>query len=421
MKRKEALFGFIAACALLSLSLQGCGTPNAEHQKQQQATPQACAFSEEYLASVDNSHFIPAADWKDKFPYQYETYLKNSDDSRNYPGASEDPEYTHKYPALKTIFQGIGYSKGYAEPRGHTHAIEDVIATPRAKGGANCLSCKSPQYIIDEREQGSAFYKKNFNEVAATYHEPISCYDCHGNTPGIINVQRTNIVSAMKDYGIEISPRILSCAQCHNEYYFDKTGAVKNPYKYGTDPDSILKFYNEENFVDFVNPNTGIGLIKAQHPDWEAFNNSPHYQQGLTCVDCHMEETPDGYHSHQWTTPFKSPTIVRERCLSCHTDMSADELINTVNTMQKKTEDRVRKISEDIEATTNVIAEIKGNLSKEQFDAIAAKYRDALFYWDYVLVTNGEGFHNPELTKDCLDKSEKILAECNDLIAQARK
>lgn len=423
--KKYKLLIVLGVCVAFVAMLMACGKPQTaptdtkEQPKQEQKQEKKEEKKAEKAPDVDNSYVITAAEWKDKFPKQYETYMMNSDDSYDYPGAPTELDYTKDYPAIQEIYKGIDFSHAYDVPRGHIYALEDVKNIARAKNGANCLSCKSPNYIIKEKEMGDALYTANFDDMIAEWTEPISCYDCHGNAPGEnFTVQRSNMVDAIQNQGVEIDPKMQTCAQCHNEYYFtEDTKAVRNGYKYGTDPDSILKFFNEINFVDYTNPDTGIGLIKVQHPDFETFRDSPHAKMGLVCADCHMAPY-DGYHSHQLSSPFKNPDIVNNVCMDCHKGQFAngEELMKTVNDMQEKNQNRVRDISEKLKATTLDIAAKKDSLDKETFDQVAAKYRDAQFYWDFVFVENGDGFHNPQLAKDCLDKSEKLIEECNALL-----
>jgi len=42
-------------------------------------------------------------------------------------------------------------------------------------------------------------------------------------------------------------------------------------------------------------------------------------------------------------------------------------------------------------------------------------FRNAQFYWNFVFVENSEGAHNSALTRDCLNKSETLIAECEAL------
>lgn len=91
---------------------------------------------------------------------------------------------------------------------------------------------------------------------------------------------------------------MLACAQCHVEYYFAKPGGILTfPWAQGTTPSDIERYYEGIGFVDWVQPGTGYGMIKGQHPEFETFTaDSLHYQFGLACADCHMPAvaSPDG-------------------------------------------------------------------------------------------------------------------------------
>ncbi|NTU89733.1 MAG: ammonia-forming cytochrome c nitrite reductase subunit c552 [Actinobacteria bacterium] len=364
---------------------------------------------------VSDDQIVFAADWATIYPDEYATYLLNDVTSYDYAGAPATTDYLEAYPAIKTLYNGGGFAKEFNKPIGHINSLETVFSTARTKKGSSCLSCKTPQYILMEREGGTAFYSTPFEESFAKVTEPISCYDCHENQPGIIHVNRTNITNAIEEYSIEIEEKILVCAQCHNDYYMDpETGAVINPYKYGTDPESMLKYYNEIDFVDFTNPDSGTPLLKVQHPEWETFSASLHASQGLTCPDCHMAKE-DGYTSHIWTTPFKSETIMNDVCLGCHTELTVQELEDRVNGLQDETQARVTDISEQIAALNGKIAENKDTMDTATLEKVRSLHRDAQFYWDFVFSENSDGYHNSALAEECLDTSQAVIDEANAL------
>ena len=87
----------------------------------------------------------------------------------------------------------------------------------------------------------------------------------------------------------------------------------------------------------------------------------------------------------------------------------------------QKTEEKYETVSEKIEDMTNKIADkyadeiaaikaAKDAGSKQApSDELAALWklqRNAQFYWDFVMVENSEGAHNPDLTFETLDKAE---------------
>ncbi|MDO5044421.1 MAG: ammonia-forming cytochrome c nitrite reductase subunit c552 [Coriobacteriia bacterium] len=421
MKKLKLFIPLFVICGML-IFIVACSQPDkpassgSEGANTSEPTEQVGAESAQN-EEVDNSKIIPAKEWADAHPKEYETFMMNKDISLDYPGAPETRDYLTTYPALETIYKGSKYDIEYTVPRTHYYTLDTVINTARPKATAACLNCKTADYMIAEQNMGEALYTADFMEVASTFTNDITCYDCHGNQPGVINVLRSSFNRAMDKFDMQVDDKVLACGQCHNEYYFsEETGEVVHPYVYGSDPDSVLKYYNEINHVDFVQPDTGIGLIKVQHPEYETFtNNSPHFLAGLSCVDCHMSHQQE-YTSHYWTTPFKDTSILKGTCLKCHSSSEEQELVDTVNQMQADSNARVTKISEELEQLTLTIAQNKANYDADTWAQISSKYRDAQFYWDFVFVENSDGFHNSQHAKDCFDKSEALIAELKDLV-----
>jgi nitrite reductase (cytochrome c-552) len=103
--------------------------------------------------------------------------------------------------------------------------------------------------------------------------------------------------------------RSLVCAQCHVEYYF------KGPEKYvvfpwdkGMSVEEIENYYDEYEFYDWIHPLSKAPILKAQHPDYELFQHSIHYQRGVSCADCHMPYKTEGsmkISDHKVQSPLK--------------------------------------------------------------------------------------------------------------------
>jgi len=52
-------------------------------------------------------------------------------------------------------------------------------------------------------------------------------------------------------------------------------------------PDAILAYYNSTGFYDFENPNTGVQMIKVQHPEFETYYGEGSKHKGMyTCRLC---------------------------------------------------------------------------------------------------------------------------------------
>lgn len=415
-KRIIACLTFVL-CAIIVVAMVGCKEDKPSGSSAEK--PPVAAYQSNPTGPVNSSELDPnlitAEQWKDKYPQVYESYRKNDMQSYDYPGAPKTLDYTEEYPDITYLCKGYGYSKDYTVPQGHTQSLETIRKTLRPHKTANCFSCKTPQFMILEKKYGPEFYKMDFEQISQEITEPISCYDCHENEPGVMHMNRSNLVRAMNDWNIKIDPRIQVCAQCHNDYYMDKeTGAPTNPYSHGANPDGMLQHYNEHHVVDFTHPDSGVEVAQVQHPDWEAFVSSPHAAQGLVCADCHMARE-DGYRSHKWTSPFESETIMNKVCLGCHTDQSVEGLEQKVNGLQDELNAKQREVSGKLVALHKKIAENKDQMDEQTLATVRSKTRDAQFYWCYFFSQNGDGFHNPKESREVLDKANKLIDEANGL------
>ncbi|MCQ4924433.1 ammonia-forming cytochrome c nitrite reductase subunit c552 [Tissierella carlieri] len=362
---------------------------------------------------------IRAEEWQDKYPEIYASYMRNEEMEETTFGGSVPIDYLEKYPDLKVFYDGYGFSKEYLRARGHSYALEDVINTARPKAGASCLSCKTADFIEVLERDGVEVNKLNFEEFVAENPQmsTISCYDCHKNEPGVVNLTRSHLTDALDHIDEEINSKTLACAQCHVEYYMDaETKKVILPWEKGTDTDSMLAYYEENNVTDWVHPTTGADLLKAQHPEFETFNGSIHYNMGLSCADCHMPEIEekgnDLLRTHQWTSPLKSKEGLNKSCISCHGG-TTDDLIAKVEDVQRGVYDKQEKVSAElldfIERLTAAIED--GVLSEDDLAQLRDIHRRAQFKWDFVFVENGEGFHNSVRAHEDLDGARSLIQE----------
>ena len=58
----------------------------------------------------------------------------------------------------------------------------------------------------------------------------------------------------------------------------------------GRDP-SLLR---RGQFKDWTHADTGAPVLKAQHPEFEMWNQGIHARSGVTCADCHMPYKREG-------------------------------------------------------------------------------------------------------------------------------
>ena len=399
-------------CLLIAaiLCMSGCstaGTTTTEPNETKAPESTGDVVVQMPVASRENG-VISAEEWSEMFPEIYASYMANAENS-----AAID--HVEEYPQIAKIYEGMAFNKFYNSARGHVYTLEDVTSTGRPHPLSNCLTCKTPDYTALVNSTGVEAYKLTFEEVVDKMVEPISCYNCHANeaVEGTLVVTHQYLANAMGNDISKINASTLSCAQCHNEYYFDpETKATTLPYSgvVAIHPDSILSYYNTMGFADYTNPRTGTAQIKVQHPEFETFmGEGSKHSMNMNCASCHMgtavSETGVTYVNHEWTSPLENEDLIKNTCSACHTDLVAD-----VKAIQKEAEDRTIAIADQLVILTDKLAAAveSGDYTEDELNAIRGVHRDAQFYWDFVFVENSEGAHNSSLTKYCLDQAEAL-------------
>lgn len=367
--------------------------------------------------NVTAQEMLRAEDWKYMHPDIYKSYLANSEMEKTRYGGSVPIDYLEEHPNLLIFYDGFGFSKEYLRARGHTYALEDAINTARPKPGASCLACKTADFTEALAEGGLQVNTMDFQQFVDDHPEmhTISCYDCHRNTAGEVNLTRSHLTKALEKTQEEIDMRNLACAQCHVEYYQEsESKEVILPWKYGFSTDDMLEYYDEIEFKDWVHPTSGANLLKVQHPEFETYYGSGHYNLGLSCSDCHMPEIEgkENLQSHHWTSPLKSQEGLMATCATCHGDEPEDRIL-AVEKVQKAVFERTNEVSDKLAEFIERLSEaVEDNSIKgKDLDELRDIHRKAQFKWDFVFVENGEGFHNSDLAHENLNGAEDLIEE----------
>jgi nitrite reductase (cytochrome c-552) len=193
--------------------------------------------------------------------------------------------------------------------------------------------------------------------------------------------------------------RSFVCGQCHVEYYFKGDGKlVTYPWADGIRGDQILAYYDEEEFHDWVHKESGAKVLKAQHPEFETWNQGTHARNGVACADCHMPYIREGaikVTDHQPRSPLLNAA---RACQTCHRQSEAEMQLR-VETIQ----DRTRELLDHGEdAVVALIRDLKAAAdSPDLADQVAAarkQHRRAQFLLDFVAADNSMGFHAPQET-----------------------
>lgn len=366
-----------------------------------------------------------AADWAEKYPNQYETYMMNDENDAVV-------EYTEEHPYIQRLYKGYGFAFSYGSARGHTYVVTDLTSTGRPHKLANCFTCKTSSFTAEVLNEGKAAYAGAFEDFVDKVTDPFGCFHCHTNEPGTMYVTHGYLADALGDDLTKVDADNLSCGQCHSEYYFDPvTKATTFDYTSlaTMNPDDMLAYENaivdtEGNmFADWVDEENGIRKIKVQHPEFETIlgEGSPHGLQTsmltLTCVDCHMGKTKadDGteFTSHYWTSPLDNKDLLENNCSRCHADLTSE-----VEKIQAAYWERVDKDAEQLKQLNDDLtaAIAGGTIDGDNLENCRMSLRNAQWYWDFVFVENSNGVHNPTLTSHCLDQAETFMAQASDLM-----
>ncbi len=420
-KTAVALWGTAIVSFGLVVGLVACA-PAAKSEKTTTTTsPNATA--KHATPEADEYGVVEAESWKDIYPNEYASYMANESNSPD----SGKKNYLETYPALNTMYKGYAFSLDYDQAAGHLYTLDSVketLRTQKKEQLANCITCKTPQFTALVNSEGDSVYTEKFNDMIDQFDEPISCYNCHENDPKSNTVASKFFFNSLGVDADTIPKDAQVCGQCHNEYYFNtETKVPANPYsgREQMTPDAILAYYDAMGFSDWKYPGTDTPMIKVQHPEFETnYGGKGSYMTnlGYTCADCHMGKSTaeDGtvYVNHEWKSPLENEDLLANDCSKCHSDLKSE-----VAEIQAHQEERVQAISKKIEQLANTMVDqvAAGTLTGDKLTQCQKLHRNAQFYWDFVMVENGDGAHNSQLSDETLDKSEKAVDEALALLA----
>ncbi len=376
---------------------------------------------------------IDPAIWGKNFPLQYDDYLKTTDQVRTRYGGSEaeprtptqaDPRSIvaqsrlEEDPRLKVMWAGYAFSKDFREERGHAYMLEDQMFTERqqvTKQPGTCINCHASAYVA-YKQLGNGDIMRGFDalnrmpyfEARKYVTHPVACIDCHDSQTMQLRVTRPAFIEGIRalkasqgiqNYDVNKQAtrqemRAFVCGQCHDEYHF--SGPEKRlvyPWSKGLQVENILAFYDEQKFKDWEHADTGAPVLKAQHPEFEMWNQGIHARSGVVCADCHMPYKREGalkISDHHVRSPLLN---INRACQTCH-KWTEEELKARVETIQGRTHS-LRNIAMD--ALVDLINDIKAARAAGMNDARLTTAQDfqrrAQFYLDFIESENSNGFH----------------------------
>jgi len=258
---------------------------------------------------------------------------------------------------------------------------------------------------------------------------PISCSDCHDPQTMELRITRPALVEAMARIGRPVEKatrqemRSLVCAQCHVEYFFNPNDAnrVYFPWDKGFEPEDMYAYYEEIGFSDWTHPQTGGGMLKAQHPEYEMFQGSAHQRAGLSCADCHMPYMTQGatkISSHWLTSPFRT---FEQSCGQCHRESREEMGQRVLHTQDRIKEALDRAGIANQDAILAIEKAIAAGVDEEILNEARALHREAQFYWDLASAENSFGFHNPQKFFETIADSIDLARQAELLVTRAMK
>src|SRR5512143_313423 len=390
-----------------------------------------------HVAVVDlTEDSVDPALWGRQFPREYEGFQRTADTVRTRYGGSVPYSKLDADPRLGRIFAGYAFALQYTEDRGHFWSLRDQDSTARVRlrpQPGSCLQCHAsvlPAY----RKAGGGDVQKGFEIVSAMpwagarklVDHPITCLECHDPATMQLRVTRPGFLAGIKAYmrtrGIaDYDPnttatrqemRSYVCGQCHVEYYFRKPDKIVTyPWANGLRVEQIEAFYDGIHFADWVHGETGAGVLKEQHPEFETWSQGVHARAGVACADCHMPYLRQGamkVSDHH----VRSPLLDVERaCLGCH-PYPADEMKARVAAIQDRHAALLGRAEDALLALYDAVksAHAAGADSVALAKALALQRR-AQFRADFVNAENSMGFHAPQ-------EAARILGEAIDYARQ---
>ena len=395
--------------------------------------------------------------WGKNFPLHYDAYRRTVDQVRTRYGGSEGVPHTptdadprsvvaqsrlEEDPRLRELWAGYAFAEDFREERGHAYMLDDQVFTRRqlvATQPGTCLHCHASVYVpymrAGEGDLIRGFERVNqmpYGDARRLASHPVACIDCHDpetmrlrvTRPGFIEgIRLLKASSGVTDYDVNAQAtrqemRTYVCGQCHVEYYF--RGPEKRlvyPWGKGLTADSILAFHDSTGHRDWVHAISGAPALKAQHPEFELYNQGIHARSGVACADCHMPYQRVGamkISDHHVRSPVLN---INRACQTCH-KFSEEELKARVELIQDRTFE-LRNLA--LDAVVQLARDIGAAARRDSTDArltpARQAHRRAQFLVDFIEAENSMGFHAPQeaarVLAHALDharKGQRILA-----------
>jgi len=452
-----ALIGVVAAAAAGLTAL----LTNIFERKSEQRVPYV------RLVEVGENDTDPAK-WGKNWPAQYDSYKRTALPTKTRFGGHQGSEALPEEkiardPWLKRMFAGYAFSIDYRDRRGHAFMLFDQEHTQRLTKpqSGSCLHCHaSIMPLYRQLGGGDAIkgfaetFKLSYQEVDQQLHQsghahPVSCVDCHEPKSMALRVTRPGFILGVRALAASDAPvpalpsiqqwrdgsrnepydpnhdasrnemRSFVCGQCHVEYYCSSKMPLTFPWGKGLTADAIEAFWDETKFpdghafVDYAHAETGAAVLKAQHPEFELWNQGIHARSGVSCADCHMPYMREGASkvSDHWV---RSPLLnVNRACQTCHR-ASEEEMKARVDVIQQRNHELLQRGGVAIVDLIDALVKAQATgAAPEVLDSARKLQRRAQWRLDFIAAENSMGFHAPQ-------EAARILGEAADYARQGQ-
>ncbi len=459
--RGRAVFGVLTAVIAAGAAGVTALLMNISDRKAEQRAPFV------RLVEVTEDDTDPAK-WGQNWPSQYDSYkktaLKTSTKYGGHAGSEALPEEKiERDPWIKRMFLGYAFSIDYRDRRGHAYMLSDQENTQRLTKpqSGSCLHCHA-SIIPLYRELGGGdvmagfakTYQSTYKDLNAQLHasghaHPVSCVDCHDPATMGLRVTRPGFMIGIRalaasDAEVPALPSIAQwragsraepydpnrdatrnemrsfvCGQCHVEYYCGDKMTLTFPWGKGLTVDDAEAFWNEtkfpdgKRFYDYQHAETGAHILKAQHPEFELWNQGIHARSGVSCADCHMPYVREGASkvSDHWV---RSPLLnVNRACQTCHR-ASEEEIQARVAQIQSRNFELLQRGGVAIVDLIDAITQAKAaGATDAELEEARDLQRRAQWRLDYISSENSMGFHAPQ-------EAARVLGEALDHARQGQ-
>jgi nitrite reductase (cytochrome c-552) len=170
-------------------------------------------------------------------------------------------------------------------------------------------------------------------------------------------------------------------------------------------------YYDSVGHADWIHPETGARMLKAQHPEFETWNQGIHARSGVACADCHMPYRREGaikISDHHIRSPLLN---VAHACRTCH-HYPEEEIRARAEAIQDRTRALLDRGEDAVLALMDAMKAAKQRgASDASLESARDLHRKAQWRLDYVSAENSMGFHASQETA-------RILAEAIDYARQ---